>query len=112
MPRSRRNPIEEYERAAAPAIAEMDRLITEWQAMRIVLRELEEAEHAPITDRLGRVWTWWKGDLYRHDSMATPECFLNDPRYPPQWPCASLWDNPNYRWCDYCRAHRAEYSAC
>jgi hypothetical protein len=23
-----------------------------------------------VTDKFGRVWTWWKGDLYRHCSMA------------------------------------------
>lgn len=39
-------------------------LIAEWQRLRAEIRALEKAEHPDITDVDGRVWTWWKGDLY------------------------------------------------
>lgn len=28
--------------------------------------------HPDVTDAEGRVWSWWKGDLYRHGDMAWP----------------------------------------
>lgn len=29
-----------------------------------------------ITDNEGRVWAWWKGDLYRHEGKAWPKAFI------------------------------------
>jgi hypothetical protein len=31
---------------------------------------------ADITDDQGRVWTWWKGDLYRHGVSAVPKSMI------------------------------------
>jgi hypothetical protein len=76
--------------------------IVEWRAIRAELAALERAEHPDITDRHGRVWSWWKGDLYRHDdTLAVPADLVAD------WglPGARLADNPNYAGlCDICRS--------
>lgn len=45
-------------------------MIDAWMSIRAELHALEKAEHPDVTDRFGRVWTWWKGDLYGHCSMA------------------------------------------
>lgn len=29
-----------------------------------------------VTDSQGRVWTWWKGDLYRHGVSAVPRAMI------------------------------------
>lgn len=42
------------------------RMLDEWAAARAALAEMERAEHPDITDARGRVWSWWRGDLYRH----------------------------------------------
>lgn len=88
-------------------------MVDEWQSLRAEIRALEELEHPSITDVLGREWTWWQGDLYRHDSMATPVYMIGTDRSRPgRWPCASLPANPNYRWCAYCLAHRDQWPDC
>jgi hypothetical protein len=68
------------------------RLIGEWQTARATLAELERAEHLDITDRHGRVWTWWKGDIYRHCGNAAPADMINQFGLPSQ----RVLDNPNY----------------
>jgi hypothetical protein len=77
------------------------KLLDEWQALRAEIRALEELEHPPIVDHLGREWTWKDGDLYRHDSTAAPRHMINNFG----WPRRELLDNPNYRLCDACRAN-------
>ncbi|MFE5290186.1 hypothetical protein ACFRAQ_34905 [Nocardia sp. NPDC056611] len=78
-------------------------MIADWRAARAELAALERAEHADITDRFGRVWTWWKGDLYRHDKgLAVPQKFLTE-----GWvglPKRELKDNPNYELCEICKS--------
>lgn len=73
-------------------------IVAQWREARAELRVLEEAEHPDITDRFGRVWTWWKGDLYRHCGCAIPE------RWVAEWgrPMLALLDNPNYHLCEIC----------
>jgi hypothetical protein len=91
-------------------------LVTEWQALRTVIAEMEAAEHPDITDALGRVWTWIPGGardrdgnnmstLYGHDGMAWPREHVEQPAI--GWPRADVLDNPNYRWCELCRAGAA-----
>jgi hypothetical protein len=53
-------------------------MVTEWRALRLVLAELEAAEHPDVTDVQGRVWTWWKGDLFRHEGKAWPRDFIQE----------------------------------
>lgn len=80
------------------------RLLDEWQVARATLRLIEEAEHPDIIDVHGRVWTWWKGDLYRHDGvLAWPLSLIRDPAF--GLPRAGLADgNPNYAsLCAICR---------
>jgi hypothetical protein len=88
-------------------------LVTEWLALRIVIAEMEVAEHPPITDALGRAWTWIPGGardrdgndcstLYGHDGMAWPREWVEHPGI--GWPRAAALDNPNSRWCELCRA--------
>lgn len=40
-------------------------LVDRWREVRHEIAELEAAEHPNITDKQGRIWTWWKHDLYR-----------------------------------------------
>lgn len=87
----------------------MGALVDEWQALRAEIREQEETDHPPIIDALGRVWTWWQGDIYRHDGMAWPADHIG--RYAQGWPSIRLIDNPNYHWCDLCLAHAEEWIA-
>lgn len=77
-------------------------LVSAWRAARLALAATEAAEHPDVTDVLGRTWTWWKGDLYRHDSMAWPLVLVTSDLM--RWPKPELLDNPNYQWCDTCRA--------
>jgi hypothetical protein len=87
--------------------------VTEWQALRTVIAEMEVAEHPDITDSLGRVWTWIPGGardrdgndtstLCGHDGMAWPREHVEQPGI--GWPRADVLGNPNYRWCELCRA--------
>jgi hypothetical protein len=76
-------------------------LIDEWLAGREALREIERAEHPDITDTLGRVWVWWKGDLYTHDGMAWPQEFVAKSNV--SRPSQHALDNPNYQWCASCK---------
>jgi hypothetical protein len=74
------------------------RLVAEWQQARAELRAIEEAEHPPVTDRFGRVWTWKDRDLYVHDQMAwTPQMIERG-----GLPSAVLAGNPNYDLCAIC----------
>ncbi|MFB8401126.1 hypothetical protein [Streptomyces sp. NPDC055912] len=75
-------------------------LIDEWQRLRSEIAEMERADHPDITDRHGRVWTWWKGTLYRHCSLAFPQSFVEDERL--GLPNPKLRDNPNYTLCQIC----------
>lgn len=75
-------------------------LIASWQESRRALRAIEEAEHLDVTDALGRVWVWWKGELYCHDGMAWPLGHVTDPRI--GWPSKEALQNPNYQWCSIC----------
>lgn len=84
-------------------------LLGQWQNARAELHELERAGHPDVTDRLGRVWTWWKGDLYRHCGNAAPKDMIGDFGLPTQ---AAL-DNPNYELCDTCLDGRERHvTAC
>lgn len=79
-------------------------LIAEWRAARVVLAELERAEHPDITDAYGRVWAWkGRGDIYTHDrTLAIPQAWIDSYGLP----SATLADNPNYgRLCATCRQH-------
>lgn len=77
-------------------------LIADWQATRKALRAAEEAEHPDVVDALGRAWQWVSGDLYRHDSMAKPLVLVTHPDV--NWPTVACYANPNYQWCDTCKA--------
>lgn len=81
-------------------------LVQEWQALRLALRQLEEAEHPPIVDSLGRAWTWIDKELYGHDGMAWPRDFLKETEL--SLPSPRVLANPNYRWCDICRGPAAQ----
>jgi hypothetical protein len=76
-------------------------LIDEWQALRQELRAMEVAEHPDITDALGRVWKWKDGDLYTHDSIASPKAFVTRPKM--SLPTQAALENPNYQWCEICK---------
>jgi hypothetical protein len=53
----------------------VERLLTDMEALADeVLFTWTEPE--PITDRHGRVWVWWKGDLYRHEHSVLPLALL------------------------------------
>lgn len=62
-----------------PAHESVARLISEWQTARAELAALEHAEHPNIVDVKGRVWTWWKGDLYR---TPMPDVYPPTPERP------------------------------
>jgi hypothetical protein len=80
------------------------RLLADWHATRAELAAIERAEHPDVVDRHGRVWTWWKGDLYRHDdTLAFPLEMIQAARF--GLPGPRLADNPNYRrLCETCRS--------
>lgn len=93
------------EAAESPVVG----LVAKWQSARAELAELERAEHPNVTDRFGRVWSWWKGDLYRHCGNAAPKHMIGDFGLPTQ---AAL-DNPNYELCDTCLDGRERHvTAC
>lgn len=62
------------------------------------------AEYPDLTDRHGRVWTWYAGDLYTHDDTLTmPRTWVESPAI--RLPSPRLVRNPNYgRLCDICRS--------
>lgn len=80
-----------------------EKLVTDWQAARLLLKELERAEHPDLVDHHGRVWTWKYGDLYVHDGcLAWPKDHVLDGTH--GLPGPALADNPNYReLCPTCR---------
>jgi hypothetical protein len=82
------------------------RLIDDWQSARAELAEIERAEYPDITDHHGRVWVWWKGDLYRHCGLAFPEDWIINGRPGRDrlgLPSQAVLDNPNYgHLCDIC----------
>ena len=55
-----------------------------------------------VVDHLGRTWVWSQGDLYTHDSMTWPLSLIRHTDI--SWPSAAALRNPNYRWCDTCKA--------
>ncbi|MEV5319104.1 hypothetical protein AB0K92_15860 [Streptomyces sp. NPDC052687] len=69
-------------------------LIVQWAIIREELGAAGRDEHPNITDHHGRVWTWWKGDLYRHCGMVWPRSFVEDGRH--SLPSAQVLANPNY----------------
>ena len=75
-------------------------LIDEWQQLRAEMRAIEVAEHPPITDKYGRVWTWKDRDLYVHDQLAFTADMVRSERV--GLPKAMLRDSPNYRLCGIC----------
>jgi hypothetical protein len=94
------------EHTTAPARGPVAALIDDWQEARKALRAIEEAEHPDITDVLGRVWKWWKGDLYVHDKMGWPKSLITQPDL--RRPIKAALDNPNYRWCAICKGDADE----
>lgn len=85
------------------AKATMEKLLAEWTALREQIAEIERAEHPDITDRFGRVWVWWKGDLYRHCGHCIPGEWITSTEHPIGLPSPTLADNPNYQLCEICR---------
>ncbi len=85
------------------AKATMEKLLAEWTALREQIAETERAEHPDITDRFGRVWVWWKGDLYRHCNQCIPGEWITSTELPIGLPSPSLAYNPNYQLCEICR---------
>lgn len=49
----------------------VERILAELDALN---REVEASltTPEPVTDSRGRVWEWWKGNLYRHGNSAVP----------------------------------------
>lgn len=87
------------------AHAHVRRLLQDWTNARAGLRALEEAEHPPMTDHYGRVWTWSAGDTYIHDGLMawTREMIL---RQDAGLPSPELAGNPNYAGlCAICRSN-------
>lgn len=78
-------------------------MMDRWRELRAELAAIEQAEHPDVTDRHGRTWVWWKGDLYRHDGhLAFPLEMIVHPRF--GLPAPRLADNPNYpNLCETCR---------
>jgi hypothetical protein len=80
-------------------------LLADWHAAREALTALEAAEHPDIIDHHGRVWTWWKGDLYRHCGNAAPSHMID-------WfglPKDAVLSNPNYpKLCGICLNGRTQ----
>jgi hypothetical protein len=60
----------------------LEALVPVWLRLREELARLEAAEHPDLVDGRGRVWTWWKGDLYRNGHSAYPLVLLPEPVSP------------------------------
>lgn len=73
-------------------------LVGRWLTTRAELHAFERAERPDVTDLFGRVWTWWKGDLYRHCHNAAPKHMIETFGLPTQ----ALLDNPAYELCAIC----------
>lgn len=67
-------------------------LISSWLDARARLTALERSEHPDIVDRFGRVWMWWKGELYRHCGSAIPMEWISNYGLPTQ----AVLNNQNY----------------
>lgn len=78
----------------------MDYIISKWMDACAQLAEMDRAEHADISDHYGRVWAWWKGEMYRHCAMAWPLEFILDRSH--GLPNERVLNNPNYRLCATC----------
>jgi len=79
------------------ARAHVSQMLEDLQAVCKQLHEIEVAEHPDITDRWGRTWTWWEGDLYKHDdTLCFPLHFITSTEHPVGLPSAKLADNPGY----------------
>jgi hypothetical protein len=61
------------------AIPRVHQLLSDWQTARAKLAELERLEHPDIVDVNGRIWTWWKGTLYR---TPRPDIYPPTPERP------------------------------
>ena len=72
-------------------------LMRELQASLAEFQAAKAAAHPDITDALGRVWVWWKGDLYLHDNMAWTADMITRPEV--GLPSDAVMLNPNYTWC-------------
>lgn len=81
-----------------PPSRAINHMIAEWQLARRALADIDRAEHPDVTDKFGRTWTWWKGELYRHCGNAAPEDMISHFELPTQ----RALDNPNYSLCDIC----------
>ncbi|MFF3312530.1 hypothetical protein [Streptomyces sp. NPDC002952] len=82
-------------------------LMGRWLSARAALAAIEHAEHPDIVDHHGRVWTWWKGTLYRHCGLAWPRVFIEDTGH--GLPTMSALTNPNYpKFCDVCLDGRTQ----
>lgn len=57
----------------------LDALVPVWLRLREEIALLDAVEHPDLTDGQGRRWTWWKGDLYRHEGRALPFELLPEP---------------------------------
>jgi hypothetical protein len=100
--------VNEREKAARGVLA-VRGLVAEWQALRVKLRALEEAEHPAFRDKFGREWTWTCHDCYHHDDTLALSRDMIDAltRLPPE----TLRGNPNYhRLCETCRSRWADTS--
>ena len=77
-------------------------MIEKWNALRVAIRELDEAAHPTLYDRFGRAWKWKSVDLWTHDhTLAYPFDMIDDLGLPPE----KLRSNPNYwQLCDICRS--------
>lgn len=79
-------------------IESVTRVLGEWHALRVVLRELERAEHPDIIDGYGRTWTWKDNNLYVHCGTAAPADTIDQFGLPTQ----KALDNQNYKLCSAC----------
>jgi hypothetical protein len=84
-----------------PMVNPVPAMVEAWQQTRAELRAIDEAEHSPIVDVHGRVWTWRDKTLYVHDQLACTADMIRAPGIglPRQ---DRLGDNPNYDLCAIC----------
>jgi hypothetical protein len=99
--------VPELSEQAGAGLLAVRAMLAEWQDLRAELHAIEAAEHPAVTDKFGRVWAWWKGDLYHHDDTLalTPDMIERLTGLPPE----RLRGNPNYwRLCELCRSRWAD----